>query len=85
MPEALSPAKPLVDQILKRRGRINHPDPDVAVHLGLAMAASAVRERVLYPEFGAGTRPRTPITDAVFVEELTRVFLAFLGANLDNQ
>ena len=85
MPEALSPAKPLVDQILKRRGRINHPDPDVAVHLGLAMAASAVRERVLYPEFGAGTLPRTPSTDAVFVEELTRVFLAFLGANPDNR
>ena len=77
MPEALSPAKPLVDQILKRRGRINHPDPDVAVHLGLVMAASAVRERVLYPELGAGTRPRTPITDAVLSKNSHVFFLHF--------
>ncbi len=85
MPEGLSPAKPLVDEILRRRNLINHPNPDVAVHLGLAMAASAVRDRVLYPELGADTRPRTPITDAVFVEELTRVFLAFLGFSPDNR
>lgn len=85
MPEALSPAKPLVDEILRRRSLINHPSPDVAVHLGLSMAASAVRERVLYPELGADTRPRTPVTDAVFVEELTRVFLAFLGVSPDNR
>lgn len=85
MPEGLWPAKPLVDEILRRRSLINHPNPDVAVYLGLGMAASAVRERVLYPELGADTRPRTPITDAVFVEELTRVFLAFLGFSPDNR
>jgi AcrR family transcriptional regulator len=85
MPGALAPAGPLVDQILKSRGRMNHPSPDVAVHLGLAMAASAVRERVLYPETATQSRPMTAITDAVFVEELSRVFLAFLGVNPDNQ
>jgi AcrR family transcriptional regulator len=82
---ALAPATPLVDQILKRRSRMNHANPDVAVQLGLAVAASAVRERVLYPELVAESRPSLPVTDAVFVEELSRVFLAFLGVNPDNR
>jgi hypothetical protein len=70
-----------VDIIRRRRAEIAHPNPDVAVHLGLRMVESAIRERVLFPELSAGPSPLTPITDAVFVEELTRAFVGFLGLN----
>lgn len=73
----------LVRHIARRRGEINHPDPDVAVELGLAMALSTVRERILFPELGPGGQSTVPITDAVFVGELTRAFSSFLGMNTE--
>lgn len=69
----------LVELIKQRRSEIAHPNPDVAVHLGLAMVTSTVRDRVLFPELSAGGSAPSPVTDAVFIEELTRAFLGFLG------
>lgn len=70
----------LADLIRRRRSEIGHPNPDVAVHLGLSMVTSAVRDRVLFPELSAGgPAAPSPVTDAVFIEELTRAFLGFLG------
>ena len=77
--EGFGPAPFLVEQIVRRRGEITHPDPDIAVHLGLMMAASAVRDRILFPEPGRETKSTVPMTDAVFVGELTRAFVSFLG------
>jgi AcrR family transcriptional regulator len=73
---ALQPAA-LVELIKRRRSEIAHPDPDVAVHLGLSMVTSAVRDRVLFPELSSAAP--SPVTDAVFADELTRAFLGFLG------
>jgi AcrR family transcriptional regulator len=75
----------LADLIRQRRSEIAHPNPDVAVHLGLAMVTSAVRDRILFPELSAGGSAPTPVTDAVFVEELTRAFLGFLGVKQDGR
>jgi AcrR family transcriptional regulator len=72
---------PLIDLIAKRRSEIDHPDPDVAAHLGLGIVMSAIRERVLFPELSVSSRPMAHVTDAVFAEELARVFLGFLGVN----
>lgn len=70
---------PLVELLRDRRGEISHPDPDVAARLGLAMAVSAVRERVLFPEISPCSPSAAPVTDAVFVEELSRAVIGFLG------
>lgn len=73
------PLPALVDLIKRRRAEISHPNPDVAVHLGLGMVASAVRDRILFPELSAASATLSPVTDDVFVDELTRAFLGFLG------
>ena len=73
------PPPALVDLIKRRRSEISHPNPDVAVHLGLGMVTGAVRERILFPELSAAPVAFSPVTDAVFVDELTRAFLGFLG------
>jgi len=79
--QAADPPPFLVERIVKLRRDINHPNPDVAVGLALAMAGSAIRERVLFPDLESAKRTNAPITDAMFVEELTRAFLGFLGVN----
>jgi AcrR family transcriptional regulator len=74
-----SPHVHLANVFRRRRGELAHPNPDIALHLGLRMVESAVRERVLFPELSAGAAPLTPITDAMFVEEFARAFIGFLG------
>ena len=74
-----SPHVQIANVFRRRRGELAHPNPDIALHLGLRMVESAVRERVLFPELSTGSAPLTPITDAVFVEELARAFIGFLG------
>jgi AcrR family transcriptional regulator len=75
----ISPHIAIAQVIKRRRGELAHPNPDVALHLGLRMVESAVRERVLFPELSTGSAPMSPITDAVFVEELARALIGFLG------
>lgn len=75
------PLPVLAEEIRKRRGEINHPDPEIAVRLGLGMVSSSVRERVLFPELDPNTTRSVPITDAVLVEELARAVFGFLGVN----
>jgi AcrR family transcriptional regulator len=75
------PLPVLAEEIKKRRGEINHPDPEIAVRLGLGMVSSSVRERILFPELDPKTAGSVPITDAVLVEELARAVLGFLGVD----
>lgn len=60
----------------ERRDEIAHPDPRVAVDLGLTFVSAAMREYVLFSEF----RPDfAPVGDARLVRELTDAFCAYLG------
>ena len=59
--------------ILAHRSEIPHPNPDVAVTLGLVMLFGAIRARVLGD---GGDRPA--ITDTVLASELCDALLAYL-------
>jgi AcrR family transcriptional regulator len=74
----LSPMS-FAELVANRRSEITHPSPELAVHLGLAMVAGAVRERILFPELSPRSESSIHVTDAVLVEELSRAFLGFLG------
>ena len=60
--------------LLRSRPGITHPDPRLAVGLGLQMVASALRERILFDE---GYGPRG-VDDDTLARELTRAWLAYL-------
>jgi hypothetical protein len=62
---------------LERR-HVSHADPQLAATLGSLMVMSAIEERILYPEMAASP---IPITDAMFVTELTRAYLAYLSVS----
>lgn len=70
---------PLVEIIRKRRSEIDHPNPDVAVRVGLGMVLSAIRERVLFPELSGGAGHGAGVTDAVFADELARSLAGLLA------
>jgi len=63
--------------LLARRGEIRHPDPARAAVFGLTMIVSAIESVVLFGEMrSAGL----VLSDDELGEELTRAFLAYLGA-----
>lgn len=59
----------------ERRSEISHPDPDLAVDLGLTFVSAAMREYVLFAEFRPDFRP---VKDGRLVRELTDAFCAYL-------
>ncbi len=68
----------LRDLILRHRARVAHPEPELAVDLGLAVIVSAVREL----EESAELDEALPeLTDDLRVRELTRVYLGYLGSD----
>jgi len=68
----------LRDLVLEHRGDLAHPQPELATELGLVMVLFTVRELVLWDHLAA----IVPLSDACLVEQLTRAFLAYLGAPL---
>ena len=59
----------------ERRRELGHPDPDLAIDLGLTFVSAAMREYVLFAEF----RPDfAAIKDGRLVRELTDAFCAYL-------
>jgi AcrR family transcriptional regulator len=62
--------------LLSRPGSVCHPHPARAVELGFLFAVSAVREAVLFEDVGGLAAP----SDEELTTELTRAFLAYLGA-----
>lgn len=67
----------LVRLLLERRADMGHTDPERAVSFGFFLVLCAVRERVLFPE---GPASSADMSHAELVRELTRVWLACLGA-----
>jgi len=60
----------------ERRAELRHPEPRVAIDLGLTFVSAAMREYVLFAEF----RPDfAPLADARLVRELADAFCAYLG------
>lgn len=60
----------------ERSAELGHPEPRVAIDLGLTFVSAAMREYVLFAEF----RPDfASIADARLVRELSDAFCAYLG------
>ena len=60
----------------ERRAELGHPEPRVAIDLGLTFVSATMREYVLFAEF----RPDfAPLSDARLVRELSDAFCAYLG------
>ncbi|HYS53887.1 MAG TPA: TetR/AcrR family transcriptional regulator [Thermoanaerobaculia bacterium] len=64
----------VVALLLRHRDEIRHPNPEVAIEFGLLAVSSVLHLLILEEEPSAGIRPPDQ-----FEEELTRMFLAYLG------
>jgi len=60
-----------------RSAELSHPNPEIAVHLGVQFAFGLVIQRVLTGDVRAAGRR---LTDAELQREISRNFLAYLGA-----
>lgn len=69
----------LRDLVLQHRKELAHPQPGLAAELGLVMALFTIRELVLWDHLAA----IVPLSDECLAEQLTRAFLAYLGAPLE--
>ncbi len=67
----------LVALLLPRRSEIAHPDPELAIDLGVQFAFGLMHQDVIFGEVRAGARR---LGDDDLVAELTRNFLSYLGA-----
>jgi AcrR family transcriptional regulator len=59
-----------------RTGELSHPEPELAVHLGVQFAFGLVIQRVLTGDVSAAGRT---LTDGELQREIARNFLAYLG------
>jgi len=69
----------IVDLFLTHREEIPHPDPRIAVSLGLMMVASTLFELVVLPVDLGPLKTSLPKDDPALKRELTRAFLNYLG------
>jgi AcrR family transcriptional regulator len=71
-----SEGPPRVLEFLLAHGRIRHPDPKRALQVALLAVRSTLRELILFGETWPGGSPLPP---DLLAEELTRLFLGYLG------
>lgn len=62
--------------LLTRRSELDHPEPEVAIDLGIQLAFGLMLQNAIFGETRAGDRA---LSDAVIEAELTRNFLAYVG------
>lgn len=62
--------------LMERRAELTHPDPELAINLGLFFASASAREAVLSESLRAYP---VQIDDDRLAREITRAYLAFLG------
>ena len=65
----------LAQRVMSHRREIDHPNPELAVHLGLAMVLHTIRERILFPE---SFESEAPVTEGILKQELVRAYLHYL-------
>lgn len=70
----------VVDLILAGRRDIRHPQPRLAVSLGLMMVVSTLWELVVLPARAVNWKGLMPKDDKALTRELTRAFLSYLEA-----
>ncbi|HEU5153264.1 MAG TPA: TetR/AcrR family transcriptional regulator [Gemmatimonadales bacterium] len=70
----------LADLFLTHRDEIRHPDPRVAVSLGMMMVVSTIYDLVVTPLDPQAWKELLPRDDQALKRELTRAFLRYLGA-----
>ena len=70
----------LVDLFLATAKHIEHPQPRLAVSLGLMMVISTLHELLLHTTDMKAWKGLLPQDDATLKRELTRAFLRYLGA-----
>jgi AcrR family transcriptional regulator len=68
----------IVDLVLADRRDIRHPDPRMAVSLGLTMVVSTLYEIVVMPVVAKDWKGLLPKDDQALTRELTRAFLRYL-------
>ena len=66
--------------LLTHRAEIRHPDPGMAIDLGVQLAFGLMHQMVAFGEIRVGDRR---LTDGEVIDELTRVFLTYVGASAD--
>jgi AcrR family transcriptional regulator len=71
----------LVDLILADRKDIRHPNPRIAVSLGLMMVISTLFELVVMPTSVKDWKDLLPKDDQALKRELTRAFLSYLDVD----
>jgi AcrR family transcriptional regulator len=69
----------MVDLFMTHAGRINHPEPRIAISMALMMVASTVYELVVLPTDPARWKGLLPKDDQALKRELVRAFLNYLG------
>ncbi len=67
----------LIALLQERRAEIAHPDPDLAMNVGLFLVSAGAREAILADALRA--YPVT-VNDDRLIEELTRAYVAYLGS-----
>ena len=68
----------VVDLVLAHRKDIRHPNPRVAVSLGMVMVVSTLMEVVVLPSRPREWKDLVPKDDQALKRELTRAFLSYL-------
>jgi AcrR family transcriptional regulator len=71
-------SKRICELLLARRDEIRHPDPELAIDLGVQLAFGLMHQRVTFGEIRVGNRR---LSDADLVAELSRNFLNYLGVS----
>jgi len=69
-----------VELFMAHKKEIRHPDPSVAVSLGLMMVSSMLYDWVVMPTDTSAWKQFLPKDDQELKQELTRAFLSYLGA-----
>jgi AcrR family transcriptional regulator len=69
----------VVDLFLAYRAEIPHPEPRLAVSMGMMIVMSTLAELVVMPTDLGPLKAYVPKDDVAFKRELTRAFLSYLG------
>jgi AcrR family transcriptional regulator len=70
----------VADFLLLKRSEMSHPDPKKALPYALLLVGAVLQQIVVLEAHPGVPDVRVPRTDDELVEELTRAFLAYLGA-----